>query len=189
MSDQNPQEEVRLERAPEIDDGTLLRIRQIRPVEKAASPIIDHNLELIDLAAGLKKWYQGKGVSTPHDLLGDLLDPNERDFEIVFRKLPPEPATKEDVKALVEDARHRGLRDRHPRDRDHHLDLAVGDLRRRRHQRRHPGHPPNPSISQSVNTHQGWMAPVTWSAMDFMPAMEGWPFCLAMETRSMQGTE
>ena len=77
MSDQNPQEEVRLERAPEIDDGTLLRIRQIRPVEKAASPIIDHNLELIDLAAGLKKWYQGKGVSPPHDLLGDLLDPNE----------------------------------------------------------------------------------------------------------------
>lgn len=77
MSDQKPQEDARLERAPEIDDGALLRIRQIRPVEKAASPIIDHNLDLIDLATGLKKWYQGKGVSTPHDLLGDLLDPNE----------------------------------------------------------------------------------------------------------------
>lgn len=77
MSDTEPQEEVRLERAPEIDDGALLRIRQVRPVEKAASPIIDHNLELIELAVGLRKWYQGKGVSTPHDLLGDLLDPNE----------------------------------------------------------------------------------------------------------------
>ena len=77
MSDQEPQEEVRLERAPEIDDGALLRIRQVRPVEKAASPIIDHNLELIELAVGLRKWYQGKGVSTPHDLLGDSLDPHE----------------------------------------------------------------------------------------------------------------
>ena len=77
MSDAEPQEVARLERAPVIDDGALLRIRQIRPVEKAASPVIDHNLELIDHAAGLKKWYQGKGVSTPHDLLGDLLNPHE----------------------------------------------------------------------------------------------------------------
>ena len=77
MSDLETQEDVRLERAPKIDDGALLRIRQIRPVEKAASPVIDHNLELIDHAAGLKKWYQGKGVSTPHDLLGDLLNPHE----------------------------------------------------------------------------------------------------------------
>ena len=212
MSAPELKEVARLERAPEIDDGTLLRIRQVRPVEKAASPIIDHNLELIDIATGLKKWYQGKGVSTPHDLLGDLLDPNEnnacstlnafagtvkrfkpgafpahcdavrelefttvrlirtlmeicdapvfvealkrvgalfatladpinftlsdhdfqqrlnsrlanliesfaeisslfkkrereRDFEIVFRKLPPEPATKEDVKAIVKRAK------------------------------------------------------------------------------------
>lgn len=77
MSDQNLQEETRLERAPEIDDGALLRIRQVRPVEKAASPIIDHNLELIDLAAGLKRWYQGKGVTTPRDLLSGSLDPTE----------------------------------------------------------------------------------------------------------------
>ena len=77
MSTPELQEVARLERAPVIDDGAQLRIRQVRPVEKAASPIIDHNLELIDLAVGLKKWYQGKGVSTPHDLLGDLLDPNE----------------------------------------------------------------------------------------------------------------
>ena len=75
MSKPELQEVARLERVPEIDDGTLLRIRQVRPVEKAASPIIDHNLELIELAVGLRKWYQGKGVSTPHDLLGDSLDP------------------------------------------------------------------------------------------------------------------
>lgn len=77
MSNPELQEVARLERVPEIDDGTLLRIRQVRPVEKAASPIIDHNLELIELAVGLRKWYQGKGVSTPHDLLGDSLDPHE----------------------------------------------------------------------------------------------------------------
>ena len=70
MSDQRLQEDARLERVPEIDDGALLRIRQIRTVEKTAWPIIDHNLELIDIAAGLKKWYQGKGVSTPWRLIG-----------------------------------------------------------------------------------------------------------------------
>ena len=76
MSDQNPQEEVRLERAPEIDDGALLRIRQIRPVEKAASPIIDHNLELIDAAIALRPWYLGQAKRTPHELMSTLLDPN-----------------------------------------------------------------------------------------------------------------
>ena len=75
LSEQEPEE--RLERPPEIDDGALLRIQQVRPVEKTASPIIDHNLELIDLAAGLKRWYQGKGVTTPRDLLSGSLDPTE----------------------------------------------------------------------------------------------------------------
>ena len=76
MSDTEPQEEVRLERAPEIDDGALLRIRQIRPVEKAASPIIDHNLELIDAATALRPWYLGQVKRTPHELMSTLLDPN-----------------------------------------------------------------------------------------------------------------
>ena len=212
MSDTKPQVDVRLERAPEIDDGALLRIRQIRPVEKAASPIIDHNLDLIDTAIALRPWYLGQVKRTPHELMSTLLDPNannaanmltafvetvkrfkpgafpghcdavrklefttvqlirtlmtlidspvlvdavkrvgalsatladpsnyllpdhdlrqridsrlrqmlesfgeisnavharerERDFEIVFRKLPPEPATKEDVKAIVKRAK------------------------------------------------------------------------------------
>ena len=77
LSSFNPKTDDRLDRAPGIDDGTFLRIQLIRPVEKAASPIIDHNIELIGLANTLKKWYLGKGVVTPRELLSDLLNPHD----------------------------------------------------------------------------------------------------------------
>lgn len=122
LSEQEPEE--RLERPPEIDDGALLRIQQVRPVEKTASPIIDHNLELIATAKSLRPWYAGTVKRTPHELMSTLLDPNgnnacemltafvetsdafharerERDLEIAFSKMPPDPASKEDVKRIV----------------------------------------------------------------------------------------
>lgn len=74
LSEQEPEE--RLERPPEIDDGALLRIQQVRPVEKTASPIIDHNLELIATAKSLRPWYVGTVKRTPHELMSGLLDPN-----------------------------------------------------------------------------------------------------------------
>jgi len=74
-----PKEE-RLERPEAIDDGALLRIRQIRPVDKAAGPIIDLNLELIDWIRKYKPWYKGKGSRAPKELLSSLIDPDENEF-------------------------------------------------------------------------------------------------------------
>ena len=76
-SQPNHDVDARLERASEIDDGAILRIRQIRPVERAASPIIDHNLELIDTAKSLRPWYVGNIQRTPRELMSELLDPRD----------------------------------------------------------------------------------------------------------------
>ena len=36
--------------------GVFLRIRQIRPVKRAAAPLIDHNIELIQAALSVRDW-------------------------------------------------------------------------------------------------------------------------------------
>lgn len=69
-------EEARYTRPESIDFGSLERIRQIRPVEKACGPITDHNLDLIDTVRSVRAWYQGKRQKTPGELLSRLLNPN-----------------------------------------------------------------------------------------------------------------
>lgn len=69
-------EEARYTRPEAIDFGSLERIRQIRPVEKACGPITDHNLDLIDTVRSVRAWYQGKRQKTPGELLSRLLNPN-----------------------------------------------------------------------------------------------------------------
>ena len=61
LSEQEPEE--RLERPPEIDDGALLRIQQVRPVEKTASPIIDHNQRLDALVQKVIAYLAQSGVT------------------------------------------------------------------------------------------------------------------------------
>ena len=68
-------EEIRYNRPEAIDFGSIERIRQIRPVEKAAGPIVDHNLDLIDAVRCVRPWYLGKRVKTPGEVLSRLLDP------------------------------------------------------------------------------------------------------------------
>ena len=68
-------EEIRYNRPEAIDFGSIERIRQIRPVEKAAGPIVDHNLDLIDAVRRVRPWYLGKRVKTPGEVLSRLLDP------------------------------------------------------------------------------------------------------------------
>jgi len=50
MSEQNSTGGDLYSRPTEIDDGAYLRIRQIRPVERAAAPIVDHNIQLTETA-------------------------------------------------------------------------------------------------------------------------------------------
>lgn len=68
-------EEIRYNRPEAIDFGSIERIRQIRPVEKAAGPIVDHNLDLIDAVRRVRPWYLGKRAKTPGEILSRLLDP------------------------------------------------------------------------------------------------------------------
>lgn len=58
-----------------IDSGSYLRIRQMRPVERAASPIIDHNIGLTEQAFQVRDWYLGKSSEPPPFYLSLLLDP------------------------------------------------------------------------------------------------------------------
>ena len=62
-------------RPTEIDDGAYLRIRQIRPVERAAAPIVDHNIKLIETAREVRPWYRGETRLEPYAYMSILLDP------------------------------------------------------------------------------------------------------------------
>ena len=59
-----------------IDDGFYLRVRQMRPVERAASPIIDHSIELTEAAIATRGWYRGETLVVPMEYLSLLLDPD-----------------------------------------------------------------------------------------------------------------
>ena len=61
-------------RPTEIDDGAYLRIRQIRPVERAAAPIVDHNIQLTETARELRPWYRGETRFEPSAYMSILLD-------------------------------------------------------------------------------------------------------------------
>ena len=62
-------------RPAEIDDGAYLRIRQIRPVERAAAPIVDHNIQLTETACEVRPWYRGETRLEPSAYMSILLDP------------------------------------------------------------------------------------------------------------------
>lgn len=63
-------------RLPQIDEGAYLRIRQMRPVERAVSPILDHNIELTELAADSRKWYRGETLVIPREYMSLRLNPD-----------------------------------------------------------------------------------------------------------------
>ena len=63
-------------RPPEIDEGAYLRIRQMRSVERAASQIIDHNIELSELAVDSKGWYRGETLVVPMEYMSLKLNPD-----------------------------------------------------------------------------------------------------------------
>ena len=64
-------------RQNEIDEGSYLRIRQIRPVERAAAPIIDHNIQLTETACEVRPWYRGETRLEPSAYMSILLDPGK----------------------------------------------------------------------------------------------------------------
>jgi len=75
MSEQNLTGGDLYARPTEIDDGAYLRIRQIRPVERAAAPIVDHNIQLTETARKVRPWYIGKTKLAPSAYMSLLLDP------------------------------------------------------------------------------------------------------------------
>ena len=68
--------DVIYERPQAIDDGFYLRVRQMRPVERAASPIIDHSIALTGAAIATRGWYRGETLVVPMEYLSLLLDPD-----------------------------------------------------------------------------------------------------------------
>ena len=64
------------DRPETIDDATFSRIVFIRPLELAAQPIIDHNLELVNTVRRLRPWYRGESNAMEPELLSTLLDPD-----------------------------------------------------------------------------------------------------------------
>ena len=83
-------------RPTEIDDGAYLRIRQVRPVERAASPIIDHNIELTETALAARPWYRGEMRLEPSAYMSIQLDPGKNkavgflaEFAETVKAFPP----------------------------------------------------------------------------------------------------
>ena len=66
-------------RPAEIDEGSYLRIRQIRPVERAAAPIVDHNIQLVETAQSVRPWYRGETRVEPSAYMSILLDPGRNE--------------------------------------------------------------------------------------------------------------
>lgn len=83
-------------RPTEIDEGAYLRIRQVRPVERAASPIIDHNIELTETALAARPWYRGETRLEPSAYMSIQLDPGKNkavgflaEFAETVKAFPP----------------------------------------------------------------------------------------------------
>ena len=79
MSEQNLNGADLYSRPAEIDDGAYLRIRQIRPVERAAAPIVDHNIQLVETAQSVRPWYRGETRVEPSAYMSILLDPGRNE--------------------------------------------------------------------------------------------------------------
>ena len=79
MSEQNLTGADLYSRPAEIDEGSYLRIRQIRPVERAAAPIVDHNIQLVETAQGVRPWYRGETRVEPSAYMSILLDPGRNE--------------------------------------------------------------------------------------------------------------
>ena len=79
MSEQNLNGADLYSRPAEIDDGAYLRIRQIRPVERAAAPIVDHNIQLTETASEVRPWYRGETRLEPSAYMSILLDPGRNE--------------------------------------------------------------------------------------------------------------
>ena len=77
MSEQNLSGGDLHSRPTEIDDGAYLRIRLIRPVERAAAPIVDHNIQLTETAREVRPWYRGETRLEPSAYMSILLDPGK----------------------------------------------------------------------------------------------------------------
>ena len=75
MSEQNLTGADLYSRPNEIDEGSYLRIRQIFPVERAAAPIVGHNIQLIETAREVRPWYRGETRLEPSAYMSILLDP------------------------------------------------------------------------------------------------------------------
>lgn len=76
MLEQSLAGEALFARPTEIDDGTYLRIRQIVPVERAAAPIVDHNIQLTEAALKVRPWYRGETRLEPSAYMSILLAPH-----------------------------------------------------------------------------------------------------------------
>ena len=79
MSEQNLNGADLYSRPAEIDEGSYLRIRQIRPVERAAAPIVDHNIQLVETAQSVRPWYRGETRVEPSAYMSILLDPGRNE--------------------------------------------------------------------------------------------------------------
>lgn len=79
MSEQNLNGADLYSRPTEIDEGAYLRIRQIRPVERAAAPIVDHNIQLTETAREVRPWYRGETRLEPSAYMSILLDPGRNE--------------------------------------------------------------------------------------------------------------
>ena len=79
MSEQNLTGADLYSRPAEIDEGSYLRIRQIRPVERAAAPIVDHNIQLVETAQSVRPWYRGETRVEPSAYMSILLDPGRNE--------------------------------------------------------------------------------------------------------------
>lgn len=96
MPEQSVTGEPVFARPTEIDDGAYLRIRQVRPVERAASPIIDHNIELTETALAARPWYRGETRLEPSAYMSIQLDPGKNkavgflaEFAETVKAFPP----------------------------------------------------------------------------------------------------
>ncbi len=75
MSEQSILDCEILSRPAEIDEGSYLRILQTHRVGRVATPIIDHNIRLVEAAKKAKPWYRGMASEAPAEYLSLMLDP------------------------------------------------------------------------------------------------------------------
>ena len=86
MSDTNQLLQEPFGKPHQIDEGTYLRIKTLRPLDAVVIPLIEKLIEVTDYMRKIRPWYAGQRKNIPRETLSPMLDPETKE-PVTFEQL------------------------------------------------------------------------------------------------------